>query len=96
MKGKLLYVYILKCSDGSYYTGLTNSLETRLKEHHAGRGTLYTSARLPVRLVYTEQFSARWQAECRELQLKSWSRLKKEALINCDLGRLKELSRSRD
>ena len=81
MKGKLFFVYILKCSDGSYYTGLSNSLDTRLKEHRAGRGTQYTSARLPVILVYTELFRARWEAERRELQLKSWSRKKKEALV---------------
>ena len=76
MKGKHFYVYILKCSDESYYIGLTNSLETRLKEHNAGRGTQYTSARLPVQLVYKEQFRARWQAERHEYQLKTWSRQK--------------------
>ena len=96
MKGKHFYVYILNCSDGSYYTGLTSSLETRMKEHNAGRGTQYTSVRLPVRLVYTEQFRARWQAERREHQLKSWSRLKKDALISGDLECLKELSKGRD
>ncbi|MEE8546673.1 MAG: GIY-YIG nuclease family protein [bacterium] len=71
-------------------------METRLKEHNAGRGAPYTSARLPIQLVYKEQFCARWQAERRELQLKNWSRQKKEALINRDLERLKELSKSRD
>ena len=96
MKDKHFYVYILKYSDGYYYTGLTNSLETRLKEHHAGRGTQYTSARLPVHLVHKERFRARWQAERRELQLKSWSRPKKEALISGDLERLKTLSKGRD
>lgn len=96
MEDKHFFVYILKCSDGSYYTGLTNSLETRMKEHNAGRGTQYTFARLPVELVYTERFRARWQAEHRELQLKTWSRQKKEALINGDLDRLRTLSKSGD
>jgi len=96
MKGKHFCVYILKCSDASYYTGLTNSLETRLKEHLAGRGTQYTAVRLPVHLVFTERFRARWQAERRELQLKSWSRLKKKALIEGDMARLKTLSKSKD
>jgi len=71
MKDKLYFVYILFCSDSSYYIGLTSSLEARLKEHNAGRGAPYTSARLPVQLVYKEQYRARWQAERRELQLKN-------------------------
>lgn len=76
--------------------GANQSLETRLKEHNAGRGAPDTSARLPIQLVYKEQFRARWQAERRELQLKNWSRQKKKALISRDLERLKELSKSRD
>jgi predicted GIY-YIG superfamily endonuclease len=71
-------------------------MKTRMKEHAAGRGTQYTSLRLPIELVYTERFRAKWQAERRELQLKYWSRKKKEALIMNDLTRLKSLSRSRD
>ncbi len=90
------HIYILHCSDGSYYVGLTSNLEIRLKEHQSGRGTFYTSRRLPVKLVYSETFRTRTTAEDRELQLKSWSRAKKQTLISGDLALLRNLSKSRD
>jgi len=87
MKG---YMYILKCSDGSYYTGSTNDLERRLWQHQNGEGALYTKNRLPVELVYYEEYERIDYAFYREKQVKDWSRKKKEALIE---GKLEELPR---
>ncbi len=72
------HVYILKCSNESYYVGSTGSLERRLQEHFAGRGGNYTKTNQPVRLLYTEQFPTPEQARKREKQLKGWTRRKKE------------------
>jgi putative endonuclease len=88
---KYLFVYILLCSDDSYYVGVTNDLERRLIEHQEGeKGSLYTSKRLPVQLVYSEKVHGPLTAIKREKQLKTWSRAKKEALI---AGREEELKR---
>ena len=78
MKG---YMYILECSDGSYYTGSTNDLELRLSQHLNGEGSNHTRKRLPVKLLYFEQFSRIDDAFSREKQVQGWSRIKKEALI---------------
>ncbi len=75
------FVYILKCSDGSYYTGHTNDLEKRMAEHHAGSCNGYTASRLPLELVFTHEFDLREKAFYLERQIKGWSRRKKEALI---------------
>jgi putative endonuclease len=87
------HVYIIKCNDNSFYVGLTNNLERRLIEYQTGTGAQYTCAHLPAILEYSESFICRKDAEHREKQLKSWSRAKKEALINGNLIRLQELSR---
>ena len=79
MKG---FMYILECSDGSYYTGSTNDLDRRLEQHQKGEGANYTKKRLPVNLVYYEEFNRIDQAFYREKQVQGWSRSKKEALIN--------------
>ena len=76
------YMYILKCVDGSYYTGSTKNLVRRIKQHNRGKGANYTQARLPVELVYYEEFSRIDHAFYREKQVQGWSRAKKEALIN--------------
>lgn len=76
------YTYILLCSDGTFYTGWTNDLEKRLKDHNSGKGAKYTRARLPVRLVYSETFETKPEAMKREAAIKKLSRAKKEALIN--------------
>ena len=89
------WLYILKCADGSYYTGSTNNLPQRLAQHQAGEGCAYTSRRLPVELVYSQDFPSEHQASLRERQVKGWSRAKKEALIQGDFERLVELSKSR-
>nr|WP_294232898.1 GIY-YIG nuclease family protein [uncultured Chryseobacterium sp.] len=78
MKG---FLYILLCSDGSYYTGSTNNLECRLAQHQSGKGANHTKKRLPVRLVYYEEYDRIDLAFCREKQIQGWSRRKKEALI---------------
>ena len=86
------FVYILKCSDDSYYTGVTNNLEKRISEHNSGIIKGYTSSRFPVGLVFSERFSEVNQAIHFEKQVKGWSRKKKEALINRDLDLLVYLS----
>ena len=92
---KLMYVYILKCSDDTYYTGVTNNLTRRLQEHNSGCHIGYTSVRLPIELVYFEEFDNPLIAIEREKQIKGWSRAKKEALIKGDLKQLRILSKNR-
>ena len=79
-----MWVYILKCSDGSYYTGVTNDLSRRINEHQLGKHEGYTSRRLPVELVYSQEIEKPLDAIKSEKQIKNWSRAKKEALINGD------------
>ncbi len=86
------WMYILECSDESYYTGSTNNLEKRIKEHQNGDGSNHTKMRLPIRLVYFEKFSKIEEAFFREKQVQGWSRKKKEALINNQKNKLPELS----
>ena len=78
----MAWMYILECADGSYYVGSTNDLERRFVEHQEGRGARYTTKRLPVKLVYTEEYSFAAEAFEREKQVQNWSRAKQEALIN--------------
>ncbi len=79
---KHLYVYILKCADKSYYTGITNNPERRLKQHEKGiNKDSYTSTRLPVEMVYCESFTDFNYAISWEKKIKNWSKAKKEALI---------------
>lgn len=75
------YVYILRCGDGSLYTGWTNHLEERVAAHQAGRGAKYTRGRGPVELVYWERFSTREEAMRREYAIKRLSRADKLKLI---------------
>lgn len=90
----MAYVYILKCSDGSYYTGKTQrSLEERLDEHMSGNIEGYTSKRLPVELVFCEEFERIVDAIQAERQIKGWSRAKKEALMNGDFKLISKLAR---
>lgn len=79
---KLNYTYILECKDGTYYTGWTNNLEKRLKDHNEGRGAKYTKARLPVSLIYHEKFQTKEEAMRREYAIKRMTRSEKENLIN--------------
>ena len=75
------HVYIIKCSDGSFYTGVTTDIERRISEHNAGKAANYTRARTPVRLVHNESHPDRSSALKREAEIKSWPRDKKSALI---------------
>ena len=75
------FTYILECSDKSFYTGSTNNLEKRLWEHNNGLGANYTKRRLPVKLVYYEEYNRIDEAFYREKQIQGWSRKKKIALI---------------
>ena len=75
------YTYILRCGDGSLYTGWTNHLTKRMADHNAGRGAKYTKAHLPVELVYYEIFDTKEEAMKREYAIKKLSRSQKERLI---------------
>ena len=90
------YVYILRCSDGSYYVGSTRTcLEARLTEHNAGRFAGYTSRRPPVELVWHQAFERIDDSVAAERQLKGWSRAKKEALMRGEHDLLPYLARRR-
>ncbi|KMQ59226.1 excinuclease ABC subunit C [Chryseobacterium sp. BLS98] len=83
MKQKIQgWMYILLCADGSYYTGSINDLERRILQHQAGEGSNHTKKRLPVKLIYFEEYERIDLAFYREKQVQGWSRKKKEALIN--------------
>jgi putative endonuclease len=85
------FVYIVRCADGSLYTGYARDPQKRVDVHNNGRGARYTSGRRPVILVYAEEFDSASQALKRERQLKSLSKRKKEALVGGDLAQLKRL-----
>jgi len=88
-----MYVYIIQCSDNSYYTGVTNDLDWRLQQHNEGTDTnAYTYKRRPVKLVFYEMFQNPTDAIAFEKQVKGWRRAKKEALINRRWDLLPELS----
>ncbi|WP_282087086.1 GIY-YIG nuclease family protein [Aquimarina algiphila] len=86
------YMYILECSDGSYYTGSTKYLEKRIAQHQNGEGANHTKKRLPIILLYYEKYDRIDTAFYREKQVQGWSRAKKEALIRGDLEELHDLS----
>ena len=88
------WVYILECSDGSYYTGCTSNFEKRIAEHQSGTFPGYTAQRRPVKLLWSEHFSDIRDAIAAERQIKGWSRKKKEALMRGDFGTIIELSKS--
>lgn len=90
------FVYILKCSDGTFYVGHSQDVENRLETHNAGRGALWTAVRRPVELVYTEIADSELTAIRRERQVKRWTHAKKSALIRGDFGRLKSLAKRRN
>ncbi len=78
----MYYCYILRCEDGTLYTGITNDLDRRLKAHNSGKGAAYTASRRPVRLVYAEAVGEKGDALRREMQIKSMTRAQKLALID--------------
>jgi putative endonuclease len=86
------YMYILECSNGSYYTGSTKYLDLRIRQHQTGQGANHTKKFLPVKLIYFEEFSRIDHAFYREKQVQGWSRKKKEALIYGEFENLVPLS----
>jgi putative endonuclease len=91
---KQYFVYILKCSDKSYYTGVTNNIEKRFYEHQTGLiENCYTHTRRPLELVLVEEFNDINDAIAREKQIKGWTRRKKEALIAGNFEKLAEYSK---
>lgn len=77
----LCFTYMLRCSDGSLYTGWTNNLEKRVETHQAGKGGRYTHSHLPVELAYYETFQTKEEAMRREVQIKHLKKAEKEMLI---------------
>ena len=86
------HMYILECADGSFYTGSTVNLEKRLCEHENGLGSNHTSQRLPIKLVYCEEYDRVDDAFYREKQVQGWGRAKKIALIEGNFSKLPELA----
>ena len=78
----MYYVYIVKCSDGTLYTGYTTEIERRIEEHNLGQGARYTRGRTPVTLMHQETFSSKSKAMKREYAIKSLSRQEKQELIS--------------
>jgi putative endonuclease len=90
------WVYILRCSEGSFYTGTARAgLEKRVGEHNSGHYDGYTASRRPVTLVFSQWFDRIVDAIAAERQIKGWSRRKKEALIAGDFEKLRALSQRR-
>ena len=74
-------LYILRCADGSLYTGITNDVDARIAAHEAGKGAKYTRGRGPFQMVYTEDFATRSEASSREMHIKRMDRAQKLALL---------------
>jgi predicted GIY-YIG superfamily endonuclease len=89
---KPFVTYMLRCADGSYYLGHSDELEKRIAEHQHGQGCAWTKSRLPVELVWRQEFPDRDAARAAEHQIKRWTRAKKEALIAGDYDRLQLLA----
>lgn len=76
------FVYILMCNDDTFYTGITNNIEHRMQVHKEGKGSKYVRARLPFKLVYSEEYETKSEALKRELQIKALKREEKLELLN--------------
>lgn len=92
IKDMAFWVYVLRCSDGSYYTGHTDNIRNRMAEHQTGIVESYTSTRRPVELVFDQHFPTRDVALAAEWQINGWSRKKKQALIRGDWKEIQRLS----
>ena len=91
---KIYYVYILKCSDNTYYTGVTSNLDNRLIEHQSGKHKdSYTFSRRPVKLMFYAEFTNIEIAITTEKQIKKWSKAKKKAIINNQFEELPNLAK---
>ncbi len=91
----MFWVYILRCADGSYYTGHTDNLEKRIGQHQTGEGGSYTVTRRPVKLVWSQACVTREEALSAEIQIKGWSRKKKEAMMRNDWVEVSRLAQSK-
>jgi putative endonuclease len=89
------WVYILRCDDGSYYTGHTENLEDRINQHHTGALGGYTATRRPLTLVFAQEGTTREEALSAEQQIKGWTRKKKEAMLCGDWAAVNRLSRGK-
>jgi putative endonuclease len=89
------YIYILRCSDNSYYVGFTTDIEARLKKQKGGHGSKHAKEHAAEQVMYSEKYDNKYEALHRESQLKRWSRAKKEALIAGNIRELKRLSMRR-
>ena len=87
------WAYMLHCRGGAFYTGQTDNLEFRLEQHRAGKGASFTAERLPVELVWSQEFGSREEAMAAECRIKGWSRAKKLALIRSDWDTISDLAR---
>ena len=90
------FLYILECSDGTYYTGSTKNLETRLSQHQSGNAANYTKARLPVKLVFQSHFMNIADAYNYEKKIQKWSHAKKKAMIDNKWELLPQLSKCKN
>ena len=89
------WAYMLHCSDRTFYVGHTDDLDVRIAQHLSGEWGGYTAARLPVKLVWCDEFPSRYEALAAERQIKGWGRAKKLALIRGDWARISRLARNR-
>jgi len=89
------WVYVLRCSDNSYYTGHTDDLERRLGMHQSGEIPGYTMNRRPIELAYSQECATREEALSAELQIKGWTRANKEAMFRSDWTAVNRLSRGK-
>jgi putative endonuclease len=92
---RMPHIYILRCSDGSYYVGSTWHLDARVEQHASGHGAEYTKRRLPVELVFNQEYDRVDEAFAMEKRIQNWSRAKREALISGELHRLPGLSKKK-
>ena len=90
------FTYILLCNDNSYYVGHTQDIQQRVQTHNDGQEADYTAKRKPVKLVYKEELQSKPDAIAREVQIKKWSKAKKQSLIKGDVEQLKILSKCRN
>jgi len=89
------WAYMLHCRGGYFYTGHTDNLEYRIAQHRSGQIPGFTSDHLPVELVWSQEFSSRYEAISAERQIKGWSRAKKMALLRADWATLSRLAKSK-
>lgn len=76
------FVYVILCSDGSFYTGISNNVSERFKEHQSGKGGRYTRSRKVIKVIYQEKLNSKSEALKREIEIKSWSREEKIQKLN--------------